>query len=102
MGPDERSSWEAECLRRLEEHMASPEAGAHQILQLRDARLSGVYPDTSVLVRFWDPSLRQERGLAFPLWRSRITWRPLFRTEDGTLQDPRSVAGTIAAWASGA
>jgi hypothetical protein len=61
-------------------------------------RLEGTYPETRVVVAYWDPREDKERSASYELWRGR---RPLYVGHEGRRESPYTVATLIATYVHG-
>src|SRR5215213_10125934 len=69
MTSDERSAYESECLEQtrlfLERLVDEPSVPQ----KLREAKLTGSYPDTEISVRWYDTRFDKEKSRSYRLWR---------------------------------
>jgi hypothetical protein len=93
----ERETYEEECLRetraQLERVLTSSKL---ETQTLRDLRLEGGYPDTRVIVTFWDERYSKESRRAYWLWKNRT-----FVSPSGIREPPDSVGMFITTWSLG-
>ena len=101
MTSEERRVHERETLKELRAQLERLNASPHEFREVREVRLEGEYPDTSVVVRNWDPRDEQEHSRTYSLWRARGSGGPLYVGHEGRRESPHTVAMLIATYVHG-
>ena len=102
MTSDERSAYESECLEQtrlfLERLVDEPSVPQ----KLREAKLTGSYPDTEISVRWYDTRFDKEKSRSYRLWRHALADEPVFERKGSEPEDarepPSSVGLLISTW----
>ena len=93
MTSEERSEYERDVLAATERSMEHPEHGF--AFRHRGSELSGSYPDTEIVIRYWDPRYGEDAERRYRIWKTLID-------EITDIPEPPVRAGVlIKAWALG-
>jgi hypothetical protein len=101
MTPAERVAYEKETLKQLREQLERLNASPHEPRKVRDAQLEGAYPDTRIVVTYWDSRYDKEESATYELWRVPGTGHPLYVGHQGRRESPYTVATLIATYVHG-
>jgi hypothetical protein len=94
--PERRHAYERESLRETREQLTRLVSAPSVPYEVRDIRLEGTYPDTSIVVRVWDRRFDNETTTRYPIWKLGvfIGWR-------GARESPYTVGMLITTWSLG-
>jgi hypothetical protein len=101
MTPEERSAHEKETLQYLREQLERLNTSPDEFREVREVRLEGTYPETRVVVAYWDPREDKERSASYELWRAAGCRKPLYVGHEGRRESPYTVAMLIATYVHG-
>jgi len=99
----ERQAYERSCLAELTRRTGNERLSRYRHHQVRDVRLEGSYPDTTICVRWFDARYGSEKEKCYALWISAVTRKPpgFFEHPTGATvgrEKPEQVAMLIQAW----
>ena len=86
---EERRRYERDCLEATKTTLAGFAESMRPGQVVRDVRLEGRYPDSRIVVDYWDKWADEDRTIDFALWS------PLFEDSQGGREAPDVVAAVI-------
>lgn len=89
--------YERTCLEEVRVCLQQVLAYPKEPRELRELRLDGEYPETRIVIVFWDRAARRERRYSYELWSDRSG----FNLGGGRHESPKAAGLLIATWAMG-